>query len=313
MDFGKPSPNLSYVLVDGPPEVRRLSGQYLFMKNLFNHPTLLPPSIDVSKLHRVLDAAAGTAVWALDLAGATPHLELYACDITTAKFPPDDVLATAGVSAFEQDLTQPFPEDMRGTFDLVHMTYLVYALPEAAWQRALRNVYDVLKPGGYLVLKESDPVIYTPRNPPPAEGATHDLDACMDGPSVVHAMNSIFTGLALKSGFVVGLSYRFADLLAAASFHVVASERALSPTGALCATQRGLRDAALAEFAEFSAENMNTVFDVLSKVLLSKGALEAPRGVVVGGEEERVRLLGKIREVVDEGTLVVMSEWVAQK
>ena len=58
---------------------------------------------------------------------------------------------------------------------------------------------------------------------------------------------------------------------------------------------------------------MNTVFDVLSKVLMSKGTLEAPKGTLITDEEQRQQLLERIRTVVDEGTLVVMSQWVAQK
>ncbi|KAI0312147.1 hypothetical protein OF83DRAFT_1287085 [Amylostereum chailletii] len=132
---GTPSPNANYILADGPPEVQRLSKQYLWMKHLFNHAdAVLPPSVDLSHLPKakVLDAAAGTAAWALDLAHARapglPPLELHASDITLAKFPPEAALQRAGVRAFAHDLTRPFPAEMRGTFDVVHMAYLVYAL-----------------------------------------------------------------------------------------------------------------------------------------------------------------------------------------
>ena len=170
MDLGTLSPNLSYVLRDGPPEIRRyvilsafsvatadlnsrcrLSIQYLFMKGLVNNQSLVPHPIDISKVHRVLDAAAGTAVWALDFVDerarctvGAEKLDIYACDITLSKFPPAEIMDTAGIKTFVQDLTKPFPEEMHGTFDLVHMTYLVYALPEPAWKLVLKNIHDVL-------------------------------------------------------------------------------------------------------------------------------------------------------------------------
>ena len=94
----------------------------------------------------MLDVAAGTAVWALDLARQpfASSLDLFASDITLSKFPSPDVLKRARITPFVQDLTQPFPDHMKGTFDVVHAAALVFALTPDGWGSMLRNVYEVL-------------------------------------------------------------------------------------------------------------------------------------------------------------------------
>jgi SAM-dependent methyltransferase len=158
------NPNINYVLLDGPPEVRRcvsstsscqslsltyfasLTGQYVFMKAVIDLPSFLPSTIEASKIHRVLDAAAGTAAWALDLADQpyAGSLQIYASDLSLSKFPPAHILDAANIFTFRHDLTRALPEEMKGTFDLVHMSYLVYALTSDQWKLVLKNLYDAL-------------------------------------------------------------------------------------------------------------------------------------------------------------------------
>ena len=99
------------------------------MKKVFGRPGLLPPQIDINKVNRVMDVAAGTMIWTLELANmpqvrsrlrplskakhsawiptfksispetsddsdsesyldeASNNIELFACDLSTAKFP----------------------------------------------------------------------------------------------------------------------------------------------------------------------------------------------------------------------------------
>lgn len=102
-------------------------------------------------MSKVLDIAAGTCTWTLDLAklpevssGLSRPLELWACDISIAKFPEQAIADCVGLKVFEQDVTKPFPQGMYGTFDLLHMTLLVYALTEDGWKKALQNCRDLL-------------------------------------------------------------------------------------------------------------------------------------------------------------------------
>ena len=117
--------------------------------------TPLPHGIDLGNISKVLDVGAGTLVWTLDVASLPeikPRLEpmvsdpihLYACDITNQKFPPPHELDLLGITTFVHDVTTPFPRDLNGTFDLVHMRLLCSALSEEGWRKSLKHIYDVL-------------------------------------------------------------------------------------------------------------------------------------------------------------------------
>lgn len=60
-----------------------------------------------------------------------------------SKFSPR-VLESHNIDVFYQDVTIPFPTSMHGTFDLVHMSLLVWALTRRGWESALRNLRELL-------------------------------------------------------------------------------------------------------------------------------------------------------------------------
>ena len=62
-------------------------------------------------------------------------------------------------------------------------------------------------PGGYLILKEIDPVLYTRDDPPPTDGLPHDVGTQMHGTKLVNSMNRLFAGYAIEKGFIVGSEY----------------------------------------------------------------------------------------------------------
>ena len=102
-------------------------------------------------------------------------------------------------------------------------------------------------------------------------------------------------------------------MLREAGFSVLSRQRALVPNGALLETQPSVCGNSLARFRKPASENPNTTLDTVTSVLLSKGKLEAPRGVIIQSEEERLAFLDAARQAMEEGMLVVASEWVAQK
>ncbi|VDB89460.1 unnamed protein product [Peniophora sp. CBMAI 1063] len=302
--------NANYLLGDEPAEIKRLTSQHNFVKALFSNPTILPSCIPPSKIHRVLDAAAGTTAWALDLSDQpfASLYEIHACDITLSKFPPPDVLERAGIKTFEHDLTKPFGEEMKGAFDVVHASALVLALTEEGWRSMLRNVYDVLAPGGYLILADSDLLAYTADEDLPPDGTPYDIEERTSGSSAIHSMNNIIAGTALASGSVIGLSYRLHYLLSSSSFTTISRKRIPAPTGALLSAQPHL-----APFREEFTANPVAILDTITSALLSQGKLEVPRGTKVESEEARRKFVRDVREEVERGIRVVASEWVAQK
>ncbi|KZL88062.1 methyltransferase domain-containing protein [Colletotrichum incanum] len=135
---------------------------------------LLPPHI-LSSLQsqdrpRVADVATGSGVWLTSLADdLPPHSELFGFDFDKLKFPPrppTPPIPPPPVSPplrpeqprldfREQNVLEPFPGELWGTFDLVHVRLLALGLKAGDWDGVLRNLFDLLKPGGWLLWEDT--------------------------------------------------------------------------------------------------------------------------------------------------------------
>ncbi len=62
----------------------------------------------------------------------------------------------------------------------------------------------MIEPGGHLILRDGDPLMFTHENPPPLEGQEPDIVAYTQGKSTLATINRIYSGWALRQGFVVG-------------------------------------------------------------------------------------------------------------
>ena len=138
----------------------RLIKQYAMKKSFYGWTDATPPTLDLQNVTHVLDIAAGTCVWTFDLANTpaiksrltqntrgdskTTPLRLYACDIDTKFFPDKAILDEVGITTFQQDVTKPFPSDLYGKFDVLHISFLVICLTTAGWEAALKNCYELL-------------------------------------------------------------------------------------------------------------------------------------------------------------------------
>jgi hypothetical protein len=152
----------------------------------------------------------------------------------------------------------------------------------------------------------------------------------MDGQTVIHEINSIFAGFALKRDFVVGyvtivasilhshsqrcsLSYLMTGLLLEAHFTLLERIPVLVPSGALSEIRKGLRGHSLTEYKDDVIDNLDGIFDQITKSLLSQAALEAPKGVLIQSEEDRKALLERFHHAFEQGVLFINCVWVAQK
>jgi SAM-dependent methyltransferase len=125
--------------------------QYCLLKEGFGHSNLLDLPLDISSIGElnILDIATGTGAWILDVtcipeisthlaATAANRVTLSACNISNAKFPPKPVRDCLAIRFFLQDVMQPFPLEMYGQFDLVHVSLLCLALMEQGWHSVSR-------------------------------------------------------------------------------------------------------------------------------------------------------------------------------
>jgi SAM-dependent methyltransferase len=122
-----------------------LDTQYPFVKSVVGHPQVIPPGIDIAHVSRVIDVGTGSGAWALDFVSQPEvhrsNIEVFACDISDTKFPQRNF---PGVTFFQQDVTKPFPDELLGTFDLVNLRLLAYALTSQGWELALQNLHGLL-------------------------------------------------------------------------------------------------------------------------------------------------------------------------
>ncbi|KAI0132891.1 S-adenosyl-L-methionine-dependent methyltransferase [Xylariales sp. AK1849] len=138
-----------YLLNRDARESARLIDQHEWLKGLLG--CNVHPAISTKKgALRVADVATGTAIWLLDLAQTLPtDTQLYGFDISAAQFPAPEA-RPSNVSLHEHNVTNPFPEEYHGSFDMVAVRLITAGLRGDDWDAAVRNVSALLKPGGYL-------------------------------------------------------------------------------------------------------------------------------------------------------------------
>ncbi|KAF1934101.1 S-adenosyl-L-methionine-dependent methyltransferase [Didymella exigua CBS 183.55] len=118
------------------------------------HPTVtstLPPNA------RIADMGTGTGIWPIEMSHASPPTySFHGFDISPEQFLPPDSLPP-NVTLGHGDFLTPLPQELHGTFDLVNIRLIIISLGRVeVWQRVLRNVLALLKPGGAICWTEGD-------------------------------------------------------------------------------------------------------------------------------------------------------------
>ncbi|KAI0753472.1 hypothetical protein C8Q80DRAFT_1152365 [Daedaleopsis nitida] len=311
-------------------EKQRLSRQYDYKKVVYGWTSALPASIDISRIHTVLDVAAGTCVWAVDLARDArvrarlgtdaqqqDSLRISACDIDPNFFPERGSLDELGIETFQHDITTPFPLALLGKFDLIHISLLLLSLTKHGWESALRHCADALNVGGILLLDDVDAFVYNNHFPPPAPNATsHDIARSLSAPGWVGDAHRILAKYVLKNGRVPDLSFRLPSMISSAGLHVVDYKRANAPVGRLCRTWHtsNIDNGNLEEYEEFSVENLMFLFRYLAAALFAEGELCAADGGMITTESEMVAMLERVEAGLRiDGGLNVVACVVAEK
>ncbi|KAI0290624.1 hypothetical protein BC826DRAFT_1026401 [Russula brevipes] len=311
------SPLTTYFLDENTSEVRRLNAQYSFLKSVIGHPQVVPPGIDVTHVSRVLDVATGTGAWAVDFLSLPDvrdsNIQVFACDISTGKFPQTGEPHAKSIKFFQQDVTKPFSDELLGTFDLINVNLLSFALTSQGWKTSLQNLHSLLRPGGHLTIREGDQLMYNHEYPPPPEGEEPNADTYMQGTSVVSNANRIFAGGALHNGFIVGLSYHLQEMFEAASLRVLSSRRILIPFGNYCDFYKGADGTSLSKYKTFTTENLFQILNTISISLMKDGALELANGIRISSEEGRRAVMEEVLRFIKEGGSIFFSEWVVQR
>jgi len=126
--------------------------------------SLLPPDLDGSNLHDILDIACGPGGWAMDVGFAYRHIKVIGID--TSRTMIDYARALASVRRLSNvyfqvmDATQPlqFPES---SFDMVNARTIIGFLLKEQWPSLIQECIRITRPGGVIRLSECDEVART--------------------------------------------------------------------------------------------------------------------------------------------------------
>lgn len=162
-----------YILGDGVPSVEtaRLDEQHVMLRKITGG-QLVPDDIAAHLATipspRIADVGTGTAAWLIDMGSHLPTTTALAgFDIADDTFPAAES-RPANLSLHMHSATQPFPEEHVGRYDLVHARLLVYGLKKGEWEVVARNMYALLKPGGWLLWGETGYTCWSCIPPHPA-------------------------------------------------------------------------------------------------------------------------------------------------
>ncbi|KAL8761306.1 MAG: hypothetical protein Q9184_002575 [Pyrenodesmia sp. 2 TL-2023] len=108
---------------------------------------LLHPSITraLGDSPSIADFATGTGQFLRLLSKMYPGARLDGYDVSSAMFTPDEHINMTIANAKE-----PLPAELHGAYDVVHIRYLVAGMEPTDWEPVLRNMLQILKPGGAI-------------------------------------------------------------------------------------------------------------------------------------------------------------------
>ncbi|KAJ3839484.1 S-adenosyl-L-methionine-dependent methyltransferase [Lentinula raphanica] len=147
-------PESVYILPSNEPERQRLNEQSQFMTKAVFGGKLISVPVLIEPGDEILESATGTGIWLLQVAqGHPPTVSLTGIDISSRLFPANYPSNTT----FSTQSVTTLPETWSNKFTLVNQRLLTGALTKEQWTDALKELYRVLKPGGWIQLMETGP------------------------------------------------------------------------------------------------------------------------------------------------------------
>ncbi|PWY96694.1 UMTA methyltransferase family protein [Aspergillus sclerotioniger CBS 115572] len=144
----------SYALQHNHLAACRLNLQHYLWREVFRfniHPSIPTTTTPLA----IADIACGTSLWLIDTARDLPHAHLDGYDIDLTQSPPPQWLPK-NISLHEWDALTPAPAHLHGKYDIIHVRLVVLFLTGIDPTVFIRNIYTMLKPGGWVQWDELD-------------------------------------------------------------------------------------------------------------------------------------------------------------
>ncbi|PVI02641.1 hypothetical protein DM02DRAFT_559416 [Periconia macrospinosa] len=132
-------------------EVERLDMQHKVIHDA--NPRCVYAPLDLSKGgYKILDQATGSGIWIRDArAEAGADNEWVGTDIEDQWFP---TTTPADTTYKHQSMTEPWPVQWKGSFDLVHSRMALPGVGINSLESAVKNLIALVKPGGWIQMCE---------------------------------------------------------------------------------------------------------------------------------------------------------------
>ncbi|KAJ7613365.1 S-adenosyl-L-methionine-dependent methyltransferase [Mycena rosella] len=150
----------TYAISHSDNEWRRLDEQHRAYAEYMGDQLTFAP---LGTPNRILELGAGSGAWAIQAALMYPDAEVIAVDrnelpLRTIRIPPN-------MHFQKLDLLNDFPWKVE-EFDVIHLRFVLFHVPRPV--QFIRRVFDLLAPGGWLLIEEPHSLEY-PEGPGPSQ------------------------------------------------------------------------------------------------------------------------------------------------
>ncbi|KAL9602211.1 MAG: hypothetical protein Q9179_002615 [Wetmoreana sp. 5 TL-2023] len=200
-----------YGLSRGYAPSLRLNFQHQLLRDLLGY-SISPDIVVKGNLPpnpKIADVGTGTGQWLVDVSYEISSAQLDGFDISKEQFPSTAWLSPQ-ISFSELDITQSLPSALEGKYDLVHVQLFLCVVRKDNLLDIMKNLYKMLKPGGFLQWVEYDPTSFRVVSPEPSlkQSANDKHIQIIRGPQgiattwpselPVHFMHVCFEGVVAK-------------------------------------------------------------------------------------------------------------------
>ncbi|KAI7888103.1 S-adenosyl-L-methionine-dependent methyltransferase [Mucor mucedo] len=143
---------ISYFLPNDDDETDRVHQQHWILRYALQCNYHAPVTEMLEEGINVLDSGCGPATWVFEMGETYQRSTFHGVDAACV-FPEDIKPANVELVIGNVAKNIPYPDE---NFHYVHQRLLFLGLSQSDWDGALKEIYRVLKPGGYIELVEPD-------------------------------------------------------------------------------------------------------------------------------------------------------------
>ena len=147
-------------------EVTRLLAQHRWLSQLMHG--ILPASLDLSNIHRVLDVACGVGAWVIDIARRHPAMQVIGIDKSQYFIQQARTMAVSqqvtNATFIVQDMHHLEGENLTSdSFDLINIRFIAAKITSREFPPLLQSLVNLSRPGGMLHWLEAElPITNSP-------------------------------------------------------------------------------------------------------------------------------------------------------